>query len=216
MFRNGINLKKNAWYIRFMHFMWGVTYEDFPNLCPLFWAVIGSIIIFPFWCLWKLMAFVFRLGGNLPWKQIKGPLAWIAEGVCLWTLCTSFVILVSTGLNSFLAKLFDGGSWNGYIYFITVVGGLLLAIIAIIFIIMGIVVYNSHAKSIKSGSIVYNSTAAKFLDSWIIMLPYHIFSWILISFKGLFRGIGEFIILIVGFFYYDIYKKNCPFITWEE
>jgi hypothetical protein len=95
-------------------------------------------------------------------------------------------------------------------------GIFILVIIAGVFVIMGLVVYNSHAKSVKNRTITYNSTTAKFLDSWIVMLPYYVFSWILIPFKEILKGIGEFIKLIAGFFYYDIYKKNCPFITWEE
>ena len=104
MFKDGVNLKKDAWYIKFMHFMWGATYEDFPNLCPLFWAVIGSIIIFPFWCLWKVIAFVFSLGGNLTWKQVKTPLSWIAEGIWLWVMSVFVTLLIVLALNSLLAK----------------------------------------------------------------------------------------------------------------
>lgn len=216
MFKNGVSLKKDAWYIKFMHFMWGATYEDFPNLCPLFWAVIGSITIFPFWCLWKVIAFVFSLGGNLTWKQVKTPLSWIAEGIWLWVMSVFVTLLIVSTLNSLLAKFFDGGSWHGYLQFLIMAGIFILVVIAGVFVIMGLVVYNSHAKSVKNRTITYNSTAAKFLDSWIVMLPYYVFSWILIPFKGILKGIVEFIKLIAGFFYYDIYKKNCPFITWEE
>jgi len=216
MFKDGVNLKKNAWYIKFMHFMWGATYEDFPNLCPLFWAVIGSITIFPFWCLWKVIAFVFSLGGNLIWDQVKRPLGWFAMGFWYWLTAFLISILITVFFNGFIAKLFDGGSWHGYLVHLAIAGLILLAIIAAIFLIYVFVVYSSHVSSVTKKTIHYNSAAAQFLDSWFVMLPYYIIRLIYWPFKGIFKGIGELFKLIGGFLYYDVYKKNCPFITWEE
>lgn len=42
-------LKKRGWYIRLLRFMWGVQYEDFTHMCPLFWLTVVSIILFIPW-----------------------------------------------------------------------------------------------------------------------------------------------------------------------
>ena len=47
MFANGVKLSKDAWYMKLMKFMWDLDYNNFPNLCPLFWSVVGSIVILP-------------------------------------------------------------------------------------------------------------------------------------------------------------------------
>lgn len=45
MFRDGVNLSKNAWYMRLLKFMWNYKPENFTNLCPLFWKVVLSIVV---------------------------------------------------------------------------------------------------------------------------------------------------------------------------
>ena len=48
MFKNGVNLNENGWYCKFLEFLWGGNIaKEYKNFCPLFWLIIGSIVISP-------------------------------------------------------------------------------------------------------------------------------------------------------------------------
>lgn len=48
MFKNGVDLNKNGWYCKFLEFLWGDNIaKAYKNFCPLFWLIIGSIVISP-------------------------------------------------------------------------------------------------------------------------------------------------------------------------
>ena len=105
--------------MKLLDFMWGKSYKDYPNLCPLFWTVVGSVailplflIIMPFATVEPLRKFITIIGKGITGLFIGFLLfvGWIAtsaltieelyvgrvngDRIYLWT----FVILVSVVL----------------------------------------------------------------------------------------------------------------------
>lgn len=225
MFKEGVDLKKNAWYIRLMHFMWGAKWSDFPNLCPLFWAVIGSILIFPLWCIWRALVWICGGNGKLVWENVKAIPGWIGIGGLTFVMCTVSTVFCTALLNHILVKPFDGGSWED-IRFATVffICGLIVVLFLIV-LVSGIAFYGAWAHDVAtSGSLTEDEKSfGWFVESKIFTLPYNCVVWVFKVIKILFKpivsilyGLWLFYKLIWDFFYQTVYKKNCPFINWED
>ena len=47
MIKDVFILKKNAWYIKMIGYMWDLQYRDFSHMCPLFWLCVFSVLVSP-------------------------------------------------------------------------------------------------------------------------------------------------------------------------
>lgn len=47
MFKDTFVLKKNAWHMKLMTYIWGLKHYHFSHLCPYFWLSIFNVIISP-------------------------------------------------------------------------------------------------------------------------------------------------------------------------
>jgi hypothetical protein len=59
MIKDIFKLKKQSWHIYLMEFLWGLTHQNFPNMCPYFWLSVANVIIAPVAIpLWALIKFI--------------------------------------------------------------------------------------------------------------------------------------------------------------
>lgn len=45
MIKDVYKINKDGWAMKLMHFIWGYTYRDFPNMCPFFWLSLLNVMI---------------------------------------------------------------------------------------------------------------------------------------------------------------------------
>lgn len=200
MFKNGVTLNKNGWYVHLMDFMWGASWNNFPNLCPLFWGVIGSILIFPFWCIWMLIAGIFRLG-KPAWKVVGD---WVISiGSILTAMCIIILMIIPVAgtINSLIMACFVGTSYTWakilHILLSIVVGAGIAVVLTSITLYIG-EVWEYHKKG---SSDLFNMSNGKV--RFIGDLFYY-------PVDGVYSGI-RFICHTI----HSIYKKCCPLITWK-
>lgn len=200
MFKNGVTLNKNGWYVHLMDFMWGASWNNFPNLCPLFWGVIGSILIFPFWCIWMLIAGIFHLGKPV-WKIVGD---WVISiGSILTAMCIIILMIIPVAgtINSLIMACFVGTSYTWakilHILLSIVVGAGIAVVLTSITLYIG-EVWEYHKKG---SSDLFNMSNGKV--RFIGDLFYY-------PVDSVYSGI-RFICHTI----HSIYKKCCPLITWK-
>lgn len=73
MIKDTFQLKKNSWHSRLMKFSWNLYPNDFSHLCPYFWIVLGSVLLFPFMCFGKGFTFLIEKGMDMydRWENEK-------------------------------------------------------------------------------------------------------------------------------------------------
>lgn len=200
MFKNGVTLNKNGWYIHLMDFMWGASWNNFPNLCPLFWGVIGSILIFPLWCIWMIFAWIFKLG-KPAWKAVGN---WVTNigGILIAMGAVIFVMICIGGtINSLIMAIFAGTSFTWHKILLIILAVILG--LAITFIIVSCMIYVGEIWQYhkKGTSDVFNMSNGK--TRFVGDLLYY-------PVDSVFSGVK-----FVGHTVHSIYKKCCPLITWK-
>ncbi len=200
MFKNGVTLKKDGWYVHLMNFMWGASWKNFPNLCPLFWGIIGSIIIFPGWCIWMIIAWFFHLGKPM-WKTVGSAISTFGS-VILLILALLFIITIIGGtINSLIMAIFAGTfyTWKTIALILGLILGGLLAIVIAAFIITYLTEVWDYHKTNKSEIFNMSKSRTRFIGD-LVYYPV----------SNITKGFGFLFNLI-----HSIYKKCCPLITWE-
>ncbi len=62
MIKDIFTLKKKSWHHYLMEFLWGLTYKNFPNMCPYFWLTVVNVIISPIAVpIWAIIKLIIRL-----------------------------------------------------------------------------------------------------------------------------------------------------------
>lgn len=56
IFTDGVVLNTNDWYLRLLYWMWKVEPTYFKSLCPLFWCVVGSIVVLPMYAVIRFIS----------------------------------------------------------------------------------------------------------------------------------------------------------------
>lgn len=211
MFNNGVELNKDAWYVRLMHWMWGSEYYDFPNLCPLFWMVIGSICILPIYLIirWgnkflSIELYDFSDNKNILETRIL-TIGKVFSNICVFLLSC----IVSISVGGFVAVCIIG-----------IIDTSLLLTLAIIMLAvsgLGFSLYVGYILDveIKSyGSTMYENWQEMSWKERILLTPYYIVWWlsrpIWFMIKWLFTPFKIF-----GYMICAIYKKSCPMINWK-
>jgi hypothetical protein len=66
MIKDIFTLKKKSWHHYLMEFLWGLTYKNFPNMCPYFWLTVVNVIISPLAVpLWAIIKLIVRASNAL-------------------------------------------------------------------------------------------------------------------------------------------------------
>lgn len=216
MFNDGVRLSKGGWYIGLMDFMWGASWRDFPNLCPLFWGVIGSIIIFPIWLIIKMIAAVFSFEIETKWGTFGRVISWIGMAFLALTFLGFWAgAILTIGVNTLISAIVVGGSWKILIHVLTI----LLYLVVFGVLLWAIYRYRRAISGWKEHKIYgnkrYQEFEEKILGNWLVQLPYNLLEWAakpVVWFLGL---IWSGIVFICKFIH-SVYKKSCPLITWED
>ena len=100
MFKNGVDLNKNGWYCKFLEFLWGGNIaKEYKNFCPLFWLIIGSIVISPIVLIIKGLI---RFGNiKIGYMPNKDTAITIGKSV-FWIMRFVFSLVVAISISVFL------------------------------------------------------------------------------------------------------------------
>lgn len=190
MFKNGVELRKNSWYVKMLNFFYGFnTVEKFNNLCPLFWLVVGTIVLSPILLILKCISKTFKykyviLIGKWVMFAIEYFLsAWVSIVVTL------FLVYIISNTIIYI---------QNYTMLIFIIYAI-MTILTALFIFVAVtyfVKYTDYRDNIKLGR------ETKKLDK-VIYAPLE-----------LFRVIGKCFMPIFAMFH-GIYKKYCPSIKWN-
>lgn len=201
MFKDGVTLNKNAWYVKYLAFLYGIdAVNDFKNFCPLFWFILGSIVITPFILLFKLIN---KIGG-IEICYIKNINQVITIGKSVgWLIHYVFAFIMTYGsvLTAYLLLYI----FNEYI----INGNFIRAITVTIVIILSLTFTLFFIEYMTKASVELDLTDYSDLTfrRKVYIFPYYIMSN---TFKFIFK---PFKLLFA--FCYSVYKKCCPFINWK-
>ena len=125
IFIDGVRLSPDDWYMRLLHWMYGVEPIYFKSLCPLFWSVVGSILFLPLYCLIRFSAeFFFRVNKTKQGEGILKIVGYVAQWVFV-ILCSLMLTFVGCMAVSGLANwLFFGVTGELIITILVIMGGL--------------------------------------------------------------------------------------------
>lgn len=56
--KSEISLSPDSWHAKLIKFIWGFSPGDFKNLCPYFWLLMASIVLFPVIAPFKVLALI--------------------------------------------------------------------------------------------------------------------------------------------------------------
>lgn len=205
MFKNGVNLNKNGWYCKFLEFLWGGNIaKEYKNFCPLFWLIIGSIVISPIVLIIKGLI---RFGNiKIGYMPNKDTAITIGKSV-FWIMRFVFSLVVTISISIFLylvVVIISDAIAQGEIYMILAVIGVSVIATAIIY---GFINYLIH-YDVKMEKVGYHYKDIKTTKDKIMAIPFMILRIIFVKiFGGFFKLIGGAI--------YHIYKKCCPIINWN-
>lgn len=205
MFRDGVNLSKSAWYMRLLKFMWDYEPENFTNLCPLFWKVVLSIVVF---VPWLVIILPIRLIAREADNNSEGILAKVLKiGEKAIVNLTVFVFNIFMG---FICSVLLYGLLSGPINraFYESIDDLILVFVTIFIIILIIVIiaavaivyteYDERKRETALDGTLNSNRQKKGLLYRIFVKP------VVDIFKLAFGYIKS------------IYNKNCPFINWKD
>ena len=205
MFKNGVNLSKNGWYCKFLEFLWeGNISKEYKNFCPLFWLIIGSIVISPIVLIIKGLI---RFGNiKIGYMPNKNTAITIGKSV-FWFMRFMFSLVAAFGISVFLHVVVVCDSEaiaQGGIYMILAGIGVSVIVAAII---GGFLYYLIHYDE-KMEKVGYHYKDIKTTKDKIMAIPFMILRIIFVKiFGGFFKLIGGAV--------YHIYKKCCPIINWN-
>lgn len=208
MFKDGVTLSKSAWYMKLLKFMWHYEPENFTNLCPLFWKVVLSIVVFIPWLVIikpiktianfinkdsnSVLAKIFRLSEkavvNLVWLTFN-----LTIGFC-------FAVFVCNILSNIVNRAFYVSSDKLIILFIGLFVTLLLITLSAVAAIISTnyeTIRNEENRKRLCGKAVLKNKRRN-LAYRILIKP------IVDLFKLAFSYIKS------------TYDKNCPFINWKD
>lgn len=189
MFKNGITLSKNAWYVKLLVFAYGINATRvYKNLCPLFWLVVGTIIIFPFILLLKLLCYIGDVNIPMPNTDDVITIGQICSEI-LTCLFACFATVLFTIVTYLIAYDF-------------MIHSFIMMLLTII-VIMSVVSYCVFMSDLLACSDYKDMT----IKMKAICLPY-------ISIRTLLRIIFKPFKLFIAMIY-SAYKKACPIITWK-
>lgn len=196
MFKDGVTLSKNAWYVKLLVFAYGINATRvYKNLCPLFWMVVGTIIIFPFILLLKLLCHIGDVKIPIPNTDDVITIGQIGGEVIL-CLFTCVITVFLTMITYLIAYDFMIHSWDTICAFF---------IMMLLFIIVTMSVASYCV--FMSGLLACNDYKDMTIKMKAICLPY-------ISIRTLLRMIFKPFKLFIAMIY-SAYKKACPIITWK-
>lgn len=205
MFKDGVTLKKNGWVCKYLNFLLGIdTAKTFQNFCPLFWLLLGSIVLI-------LPLLIIRLAGvfseidSQKWNNLNtiSKVGKITIQSCKFIFAYLVCFIITLIFYIFVDVIYR--CMSGYeISYIAVVA-LMCAIACGIIMAMWIYFFNSY-DAISDNRYTSLSTTKKIVYGpsyfmYQVFKPFfHILSY---PFKLLFA------------FIYSIYKKACPKINWR-
>lgn len=190
MFKNGVELKKNSWYVKMLNFFYGFnTVEKFNNLCPLFWLIIGTIVLSPILLILKCInqVFTYRYAILIG----KGIMFVIEYFLSAWVSIAVTVLLVYVMSNIII-----------YIQSYTLMTFVIYTIITILTALFIFVTATYPVKYLVYRDNIKLGIETKKIDK-VIYAPLE-----------LFRVIGKFFTPIFAMFH-GMYKKYCPSIKWN-
>ena len=201
IFGDSVELSKNAWYMKMLRFMWGTGWEKFNNLCPLFWSVVLSILVFP---LWIIIRPFFKTSIKF-WGIIGKTIAILG---CIWMALMFDALMGVLFVYPFLIWK-EGGIWDEWTRLISIIGMVFAGVVIVIF--GAIVVIDTKDEDIRLARL--NTKTGRALNGLGMFLEWLItpILWIFTPFKWIY----ELVKLVCSFLYYDFYKKNCPYINWK-
>ena len=201
IFGDSVELSKNAWYMKMLRFMWGTGWEKFNNLCPLFWSVVLSILVFP---LWIIIRPFFKTSIKF-WGIIGKTIAILG---CIWMALMLDALMGVLFVHPFLIWK-EGGIWDEWTRLISIIGMVFAGVVIVIF--GAIVVIDTKDEDIRLARL--NTKTGRALNGLGMFLEWLITPvlWIFTPFKWIY----ELVKLVCSFLYYDFYKKNCPYINWK-
>ena len=205
MFKNGVDLNKNGWYCKLLEFLWGGNIaQEYKNFCPLFWLIIGSIVISPIVLIIKGLI---RFGNiKIGYMPNKNTAITIGKSV-FWFMRFMFSLVAAFGISVFLHLVVvcvSEAIAQGGIYMILAGIGVSVIVAAII----GGFIYYLFYYDEKMEKVSYHYKDIKTTKDKIMAIPFMILRIIFVKiFGGFFKLIGGAV--------YHIYKKCCPIINWN-
>lgn len=132
IFVNGVTLSTDAWYMRLLKWCYGTKPSDFKSLCPLFWSVMGTIILLPIVALLKgIFRFSLTKCGRKIMKAGEIIFKWFI--LCYLTFAVTLVMLslVNQMLISFVYGYDKENSFMilAVVLFVLILFGVLSAVI---------------------------------------------------------------------------------------
>ena len=203
MFKDGVNLSKNAWYMRLLKFMWNYKPENFTNLCPLFWKVVLSIVVFVPWLfiikpIKTIISFINKNSNSIPARIFR-----LVEKAVVNLVWITFSLVIGFCLAVFIGNAFSEIVNMAFYVSSDKLIKLLIMIFIILLIIVLLVVaavkYETNRGEKKkglSGEVVLKNKRRN------------------IAHRIFIKPIIDLFILAFGYIK-SIYDKNCPFINWK-
>ena len=190
--------------MRLLRFMWDYKPENFTNLCPLFWKVVLSIVVF---VPWFVVILPIKLIARAADNNSEGVLTKILKtGEKVVTNLIWFVFNIVIG---FSASVFLCGTLSGPVNkafyesiddLIMVIVVIVIAILLIAAVALTAIVYTEYEK--RKGTLDGASPKSGRRNK---SLAYRIFI----------KPVVDIFKLAFGYIK-STYDKNCPFINWKD
>lgn len=205
MFKNGVTLNENGWAVKFLNFIWEVdTVKKFQNFCPLFWALVGTIVLIVPLLILKLLCSIADLNKK-KWMDLNFIMK--VGKVVAQTIKIGFAF-IATFFVSLLLYLLMVSAQIFYLENGAYFGICLIGVILICVSVVGLMIY----YTVKTGEELNEHSYLELPTYKKIIYGPSMFVWLII--KTTFYVLA-FPFKLIFAFIYSIYKKACPRINWK-
>lgn len=205
MFKNGVTLNENGWAVKFLNFIWEVdTVKKFQNFCPLFWTLVGTIVLLIPLLILKLLCSMADLNKK-KWMDMNFIMKVGKVVTQIVKISLSFAATFSVSIILYLMVMATQTFLLEY--------GTYFAMIIIGMITFSVLVIGSLIHyAIKTGEELDGHSYYELPTYKKVIYGPSMFVWLII--KTTFYVLA-FPFKLIFAFIYSIYKKACPRINWK-
>lgn len=206
MFKDGVTLSKSAWYMKLLKFMWHYEPENFTNLCPLFWKVVLSIVVFIPWLviikpIKTIANFINKDSNSVPAKIFR-----LSEKAVVNLVWLTFNLTIGFCSAVFVCSIFSD-MVNRAFY---VSSDKLIMLFIWIFITLLLISLSTIAAVTITNYVTIRDEKKEFSEKAVLKNKRRN-----LAYRILIKPIVDLFKLAFSYIK-STYDKNCPFINWKD